>query len=97
MKKCYISGPISGLSIRTAQLHFAEAAKEVEKLGFIPINPMVEIPFEDEKTWEQYMIDDIKLLFSCDSIFMLNNWKGSTGARIEHAIAIETGKNIIYG
>ena len=35
------------------------------------VNPMREVPYEKDKTWEQYMIEDISLLFGCDSIFML--------------------------
>jgi hypothetical protein len=42
------------------------------------------------------MLEDIKALFECQAIYMLNNWGSSTGARIERSIAIEMGIEIIY-
>jgi hypothetical protein len=42
------------------------------------------------------MLEDIKNLFYCDSIFMLHNWVESKGARIEHFIATEMEIKIFY-
>lgn len=60
------------------------------------VNPMREVPYEKGKTWEQYMLEDIALLFGCDSVFMLDNWESSKGARIECGIAKEMSKTIIF-
>jgi hypothetical protein len=96
-EKIYISGRISGIENEAEKL-FNEAEiylkKEYPKAEIF--NPMKEFPFVKGKTWEQYMIDDIKLLFNCTTIFMLTNWNYSRGARIEHNIAINTGKRIIF-
>ncbi len=47
-------------------------------------------------TWEEYMLEDIKYLFRCNTIFMLRDWEKSRGTRIEKAIAEEMGFQIIY-
>lgn len=39
---------------------------------------------------------DIKLLCDCDAIYMLNGWRESAGAKIEHKLARDLGIEIIY-
>ena len=97
MNKIYISGKITGLRLTEARARFDKAESElVSRYNCDVINPMSKIPYEPGKTWSQYMLDDIALLFSCDAIYMLDNWKDSTGARIEFAIACELSKIIIF-
>ena len=42
------------------------------------------------------MRHDIKLLCDCDAIYMLNGWRESAGAKIEHKLARDIGIEIIY-
>lgn len=94
--KIYISGKITGLNIDVARNLFDVTQQEVQKLGHTAINPMECVPFNPDWSWEQYMIEDIKLLFGCDAILMLPNWYDSKGARIEQSICHEMGKKIYY-
>jgi len=96
-EKIYISGCISGIE-KEAEKIFNEAEIYLKKKfpNAEIFNPMKEFPFIEGKTWEQYMLDDIKLLFNCDTIFMLNNYHFSRGAKIELSISINTEKKIIY-
>jgi len=97
MNRIYISGKITGLDIDYASMLFENASRYLkEKYNCEVINPMKEIPYKKGKTWEQYMIDDINLLFGCDSIFMLDNWEDSKGARVECSIAKELSKTILF-
>ena len=41
------------------------------------------------------MIDDLRLLFDCEAIYLIDNWQMSKGARIEYYIAKELGMSII--
>lgn len=66
---------------------FCTAQKFYESRGFEVINPL-NLHTED-KSWEGYMLTDIKALFKCDEICMLPGWINSKGARIERAISIE--------
>jgi hypothetical protein len=95
--KLYISGKITGLPIEEAKASFKSAVSEVESLGYEAINPMVEVPFNEEFKWVDYMLPNIAILLrKGDGVFMLKNWEDSKGARIEHYIAVETKQIIIY-
>lgn len=95
MPTFYISGQITGLDIQHALNRFAEAEELLSSMGIDPVNPMKN-GLPPDATWEQHLVKDIEDLFKCDGVLMLSNWHQSTGARIEHAIATETGKYVIY-
>jgi hypothetical protein len=92
----YISGKITGLDHAVAQNYFDTVAQSLRKAGYNVVNPMEICPFNETWTWEQYMAKDLEALLFCDAIFMLDNWKESKGADIEHYIATKTGKTIYY-
>ena len=71
MKKIYISGKITGLDIKEAEALFLDAENylRVNRECF-PVNPMRLVPYKKGKLWNEYMIDDLKLLFDCDSIYI---------------------------
>ncbi|KAA4746913.1 DUF4406 domain-containing protein, partial [Bacteroides fragilis] len=52
-------------------------------------------PPMENKSWKDYMIDDLKLLFDCEAIYLIDNWQSSKGARIECYIAKELGMRIL--
>ena len=39
---------------------------------------------------------DLEFLKRCDAIYLLDNWKGSTGAKAEYALARKLGLEILY-
>ena len=93
MNKIYISGKITGDD--NFKKKFKVAESKLRKSGWrIIANPT---SFPAALTWEAYMIQDIRELFTCDAIFMIDDWKESKGAKIEHAIALNCNKLIIYG
>lgn len=94
--RTYISGKITGLPIERAAEYFETIENKLAEIGHTPVNPMKLHNTLTDKTWEEFMIEDIKALFGCDAIFMLDNWLDSRGARIEHTIATNTGKTIFY-
>ena len=94
--KIYISGKITGYELSDAKQKFKESETYLLSHGFTPINPFDLSEFHPDKTWKDYMIEDIKGLFDCDGIFMQADWQGSKGARVEHAIAKELGLVIFY-
>jgi hypothetical protein len=94
--KIYISGQISGLEYADAFERFEQAENKFKDDNWDEIvNPM-KLNHEHDKSWENYMLVDIKALFESDAIYMLNNWGNSKGARIERSIAIEMDIIIIY-
>jgi len=94
--RIYISGKITGLDRQEAFAKFEAAEYVVGLQGFEPVNPMKEVSESENKTWAEYMAEDIVLLDQCDGIYMLPCWRDSKGARIEHFIAETLGKAIFY-
>lgn len=90
----YISGSIT--NIPDYDQYFQAAENLLLKEGHVPVNPTKISPYDVNKTWEDYMRDDIKALMDCDAIYHLRNWKGSKGARIEHELALILKMEIMY-
>ena len=88
----YISGPISGQEKATQKFNFDCAQSEWEAKGYMVINPF---PIAKE-SYEEGLRACIKLLCECDTIYMLNGWSQSMGAKLEHKIASAIGMNILY-
>lgn len=87
-KKIYISGKITGLLYANSFENFARAEKKWSDAGYEVVNPMT-IDHNHDKSWVNYMKTDLKAMMDCNEIYMLNNWEDSTGAIIEHKLAVE--------
>lgn len=94
--KLYISGKISGLPINSVIEKFKWHKMYLTNLGHDVVNPLEVCPFDESKTWIDYMKEDISELLSCEAIYMLKDWGQSKGARIEYAIAKELGLTIYF-
>ncbi len=96
MEKIYISGKITGLKIEDAQRKFEEMEIIINASGKIAVNPMKVTSYNPSLTWSDYIAADIVELMKCDSIYMLDCWSKSKGARIEYCIARELGLKIYF-
>jgi hypothetical protein len=98
VRKIYLSGKITGLPIEKAQENFARAESEVIKLGWSIeniMNPM-KLPHLHDKSWEEYMREDLECLRSCHAIYMQKNWHGSKGSNLEFDEARKLKLEIIF-
>lgn len=93
--KIYIAGKITGLSKKAYSANFLAGVSLISQLGMSPVNPL-ENGLPVTATWEEHMKADIALLLECEGAYFQKNWSLSRGARIEHKIAEETGKIILY-
>ena len=77
----------------------AKLASKYGRFGFMPVNPcdfrIMRHPLE-ECSWSLCMLVCLWHLTGCSYIYMLNNWRDSRGARIEHRWAKFLHKHIIY-
>jgi hypothetical protein len=94
MKIIYISGAISWIDIEQAHDAFQQAELDIISAGHEPVNPLRGQP--QGLTWLEYMVRDIQLMADCNAIYMLRGWEHSAGAKIEHALAIRAGFEILY-
>jgi len=94
--RVYISGKISGLETHVVEGYFAAVEAELVKKGHIVVNPMKLVPYDPAHTWDYYMSKCMEAILVCDAILMLENWRDSKGAKIEHAIAEGLGLKMYY-
>ena len=93
--KLYISGQISGLNLNEAKATFKAVEDVLVKTGCEVINPF-NLFKEQDLTWSEFMVVDIKALLDCNAIIMLKGWEKSKGSRLEKKIEKELDYHIIY-
>jgi hypothetical protein len=84
MKRIYLSGKISGLSMDEARANFARLAEYVRKVrgvDCIIINPLELNEGIDD--WKTCMFNCLEALDECDEAFFMPNWYQSPGSNIE--------------
>lgn len=94
--KVYISGPITGTT--DAKERFAQAEERIRQWGnnYEVVNPFkVNANLPESTTWQQYMEMSLCMLSMCEVIYLLEGWKNSKGAKIEHDYAIDHNMAIV--
>lgn len=92
----YISLPITGHE-KEAREKADRVKTMLSKLGHNPINPMTDIYAGQEASYGKYLGYDIAVLIDhCDAIFLCKGWENSPGCRIEHFVAQEMKKKVIF-
>lgn len=95
--KIYVSGKITGMDRLKAAEKFCKAETELMRRGYTVINPlMVNMALPKATTHEEYMAMSLLMLSMCDTIYMLDNWKDSPGAREEYDYAIKNDYTIMF-
>lgn len=94
--KIYISIPISGLDVQKQANYAARIANELISKGHEVENPF-SVPaapshlIDEKEIYAYYMGEDIKLLLTCDAIFLCDGWEKSRGCNIERKVAFQMG------
>lgn len=95
MKRIYIAGQITGLPEDVWMKNFSIARQEVRALEAAPVCPTMQ-PHDHGKTWEEYMKEDLRMMLTCDAVYVQRNWKDSKSAELERNLALGLGMEIIY-
>lgn len=90
MSTVYLAGQISGDPAYREK--FAAAQIEMEKKGFIVLNP-AKLPLGLSNG--DYLRICAAMLEASDAVYLLRTWKDSQGAKIEHEMAKYTGKMVM--
>jgi hypothetical protein len=97
MQIVYVAGPFSAPTRSGVEANILAAAKvgvEVAKLGAMPLVPHANtaLPeYEQAQLYEFWIEGTARLLLACDAVLLLDNWRESSGAVKEHALACEAG------
>ncbi|TWP31908.1 DUF4406 domain-containing protein [Apibacter muscae] len=94
MKKIYIAGKVTGLTYSQAYNNFKKIEDQLQANGFQVVNPMNIVP-KETTSWHEAMKICIKALMECDGIYLLSNWKESSGAKLESELASKLALNFI--
>lgn len=97
-KRVYISGKITGLEPNEVRRIFARAEERIKSRGDVPVNPALLMEFfaKGQFAYEHMLDIDCTALNYCDVIYMLNNYKDSTGAMRELRYAQVAGMIVEY-
>lgn len=90
----YLSGPITGMANNNTE-SFEHAEHVLRSQGHEVINPL-RLEHNHDKSWRSYMRECITALMSADLIVMLDGWMESSGAIIEHHLALSVGIEAHY-
>ena len=89
----YISGKMTGVE-NYNKPKFDRAKAVLESKGYEVLSP-ADLGAEESFEWHDYMRVDVALLAMCDSIYLLDDWRDSKGARAEldvaRALKLEVG------
>lgn len=89
--KIYIAGKITG------ELNYKDKFKnkesELKSQGHEIMNPAT---LPDGFEWHEYMHICFAMIDVCESVYLMNCWENSLGARKERDYAISSGKGLIY-
>jgi hypothetical protein len=91
----YISGPMRGYPDHNYPA-FHEAEELLCAYGYEVVNPARNFDGRRGLEQETYLREDVKQMAErCDSIYMLDGWRNSAGARLEYSIAKALGFQVI--
>ena len=96
MKKIMISQPMRGKTNELIKEERKVLVQEFEDKGYEVLDTVFdEAPKNvDEAIW--FLSKSIEYLAQADIIFFMKGWEKARGCKIEHQVAIEYGKEIIY-
>ena len=88
--KIYISGKLTG----TEQNVFNDVESFLTDIGYEAVNPIkiINSKLPDKKKFGKRM----ELLYDCDAIYLIDDWKSSTHSRTEYFVAKNEGKYIFH-
>lgn len=92
--KIYIAGKVTGEDVKPCKEKFLRAEYVLRKKGYEVVNPTKLL--SPTANWNEAMRVCIKELAGCDEIYMLEDWRESRGASIEHLVAKAIGLKITY-
>ncbi len=94
--KVMISQPMRNRSNKEILKEREELVKRVEEEGDIVLDTVFdEAPKNvDESVW--FLSKSIEFLASADKVIFMKGWEKARGCKIEHQVAVEYGKEIMY-
>ena len=94
--KVMISQPMKGKTNEQIKKEREALVKEIEAMGDTVLDTVFDEAPEntDQAVW--YLAQSIKFLADADRVVFMPGWNKARGCKIEHEVAVEYGKEVIY-
>lgn len=94
--KVMISQPMRGKTNEQIKKERESLVKEIEANGDIVLDTIFEEAPKniDEAVW--FLAKSIEYLANADKVIFMPGWNKARGCKIEHEVAVEYGKEVIY-
>lgn len=97
MSKVMISQPMRGKTIEEVKNERKEVIKNLQQKGYTVLDTVFGNPTQpDENEAICNLAESIKYIANADVIYFMRGWEYSRGCRIEHEVAVQYGKDVIY-
>lgn len=96
MEKIMISQPMKGKTNEQIKEERKVLVSELENEGYEVLDTVFDTAPKnvDEAVW--YLSKSIEYLAQADVVFFMKDWQYARGCKIEHEVAVEYGKKVIY-
>lgn len=96
MEKIMISQPMKGKTNEQIKEERKVLVSELENEGYEVLDTVFDTAPKaiDEAVW--YLSKSIEYLAQADVVFFMKGWQYARGCKIEHEVAVEYGKKVIY-
>lgn len=96
MEKIMISQPMKGKTNEQIIAERRALVQELENEGYEVLDTVFDTAPKDidEAVW--YLSKSIEYLAQADVVFFMKGWEYARGCKIEHQIAVEYGKEVVY-
>lgn len=95
--KVMISQPMKGKTNEEIKEERAELVRRLIEEGYEVIDTIIsEIPPKDLDEAIFYLSKSIEFIGKADKIIFMKGWEKARGCKIEHQVAVEYGKEVLY-
>jgi hypothetical protein len=96
MKKIMISQPMRGKTNEQIKKEREQLVKKIVNNGDIVLDTVLDIEPKDIVEPIYCLSKSIEYLAQADAVFFMKGWEKARGCKIEHEVAVEYGKEVIY-
>lgn len=95
IKTVMISQPMRGKTNEEIREERKQVVKMLENQGFNVMDTIIE-DFTDKIDPIFYLVRSLEYLANSDCVYFMKGWEKTRGCKIEHEVAVEYGKEVIY-
>lgn len=94
--KYFISQPMNGKTVQEIKEERKFIVNYLESIGNTVIDSIFDVQCEDENDAIKMLGKCIEKIAEADVVFFMHGWNKARGCKIEHEVAVEYNKRIIY-